>query len=73
MNAPAAPKVSFVTVNRNQATGLAKTLDSVRAQTFRDFEHVVIDGASTDGSVDDIRARADGLAHWVSEPDGGVY
>ena len=73
MNAPAAPKVSFVTVNRNQAAGLAKTLDSVRAQTFRDFEHVVIDGASTDGSVDEIRARADGLAHWVSEPDGGVY
>ena len=73
MNAPAAPKVSFVTVNRNQATGLAKTLDSVRAQTFRDFEHIVIDGGSTDGSADLLRVRADGLAYWVSEPDNGIY
>ena len=73
MKTGAAPKLSIVTVNRNDAAGLARTLDSVRAQTFRDFEHVVIDGASTDGSVDEIRARADGLAYWTSEPDGGIY
>ncbi len=75
MNAAATnkPRVTIVTVNRNDAAGLARTLDSVRAQTFRDFEHVVIDGASTDGSVDEIRARADGLAYWTSEPDGGIY
>ena len=73
MKTATAPKLSLVTVNRNDAVGLARTLDSVRAQTFRDFEHVVIDGASTDGSVDEIRARADGLAYWTSEPDGGIY
>ena len=69
----APPRVSIVTVNRDNAAGLAKTLDSVRAQTFRDFEHVVIDGGSKDGSVDEIRAREDGLAYWVSEPDAGIY
>ena len=67
------PRLSIVTVNRDNAAGLAKTLDSVRTQTFRDFEHIVIDGDSTDGSVDEIRARADGLAYWVSEPDAGIY
>lgn len=66
-------KVSIVTVNLNNSAGLAGTLDSVRVQTFRDFEHIVIDGGSTDGSVDVLRARADGLAHWVSEPDAGIY
>lgn len=73
MSAAPPPRVSIVTVNRNNAAGLAKTLDSVRVQTFRDFEHIVIDGGSTDGSVDEIRARADGLADWVSEPDAGIY
>lgn len=67
------PKLSIITVNLNNAAGLAKTLDSVRKQAFRDFEHIVIDGGSTDGSVDEIRARADGLADWVSEPDAGIY
>ena len=57
----------------NGADHLADCLESVRTQTYPSREHVVIDGASTDGSVDEIRARADGLAHWVSEPDGGVY
>ena len=69
----APPRVSIITVNRNNAAGLAKTLDSVRIQTFRDFEHIVIDGGSTDGSVDEIRAREDGLVYWVSEPDAGIY
>lgn len=66
-------KISIVTVNRNNAAGLAQTLDSVKAQSFHDVEHIVIDGGSTDGSVDVIRAHADRLAHWVSEPDGGIY
>lgn len=66
-------KLSIVTVNLNNAAGLAKTLDGARAQTFRDFERIVIDGGSGDGSREVIEARADGLAHWVSEPDGGIY
>ncbi len=66
-------KLSIITVNLNQADGLAKTLDSVREQAFRDFEHIVVDGGSTDGSLEVIKVRADGLAFWVSEPDAGIY
>lgn len=66
-------KLSIVTINRNNAAGLAKTLDSVRMQSFRDFEQIVIDGGSTDGSREILVARADALAYWVSEPDAGVY
>lgn len=73
MSPPGKRIVSIVTVNLNNAAGLAKTLDSVAAQTFRDFEHIVIDGGSTDGSIELLRARADHLAYWVSEPDAGVY
>ena len=67
------PKLSIVTVNLNRSSGLAQTLAGVQEQTFRDFELIVIDGGSTDGSRAVIEAHADGIAHWVSEPDGGIY
>lgn len=67
------PLLSIVTINRNHASGLAATLESVRAQTFRDFEQIVVDGGSTDGSLDVIRAVAPTIARWVSEPDSGIY
>ncbi len=73
MKESASFKLSIITVNLNQADGLARTLDSVREQTFRDFEHIVVDGGSTDGSLEVIKARTDGLAFWVSEPDAGIY
>ena len=70
-------KLSIITINRNQRAGLAQTLASVEAQTFRDFEHIIIDGASADGSVDEIRAYAERmdarLSFWRSEPDSGIY
>ena len=67
-------KLTIVTINLNDAKGLQKTLDSVWSrQSFSDFEHIVIDGASTDGSVEIIRKYADRLAYWVSEPDTGIY
>ena len=68
-------KLSIVTINRNNAAGLDKTLQSVAAQTFKDFEYVVVDGASTDGSVEVIRKYEPRFAHlkWVSEPDSGIY
>lgn len=73
MNSKSEPKISVVTVNLNHAQGLTKTLENVRAQTFRDVEQIVVDGGSTDGSLDVIRAAAPTIAHWVSEPDSGVY
>lgn len=61
--------VSVVTPALNQARYLRQAIDSVRAQTYAPIEHVVIDGGSSDGSID-ILAEYDGLA-WVSEPDRG--
>ena len=68
--------LSIITINRNNAAGLEKTMRSVAAQTFVDFEYVVIDGASTDESVKVIRsleASFGGRLKWVSEPDKGIY
>ena len=66
-------KLSIITVNLNNRDGLQKTIDSVVSQTFRDFEWIVIDGGSTDGSKELIEKYADHFAYWVSEPDKGIY
>lgn len=68
--------LTIITINRNNAAGLEKTMQSVFSQTFSNFEYVVVDGASTDGSVKVIReyaSRLDGRLKWVSEPDNGIY
>lgn len=69
------PRFSIVTVARNDAWAMQKTMRSVFQQTFEDFEYVVVDGASTDGSQALIEFwRAQGLVtRSVSERDGGVY
>lgn len=68
-------RLSIVTINRNNATGLEKTMRSVASQTFKEFEYIVVDGASTDGGVDVIKKMESEFAHlkWVSEPDKGIY
>ncbi|NCB69651.1 MAG: glycosyltransferase [Bacteroidia bacterium] len=66
-------KLSIITINRNNAEGLRKTIESVVNQNFTDFEYIVIDGASTDGSVEVIKEYADRITNWVSEPDKGIY
>ena len=68
--------LSIITINRNNSVGLEKTLKSVGSQKCKEFEHVIVDGASTDGGVDVIREYADSLGNrvkWVSEPDKGIY
>lgn len=67
--------ISIITINRNNVDGLEKTMQSVATQTFKEFEYIVIDGASTDGSVDVIKRLEPQFAHlkWVSEPDRGIY
>ena len=66
-------RLSIITVNYNNCAGLRRTLDSVAAQTCREFEFLVIDGGSTDGSADLLRAGGGFVDYWVSEVDRGVY
>src|SRR5690349_19507415 len=67
------PHVSVITVNYNQRGGLEKTIASVLAQSWPGLEYLVIDGGSTDGSADLIRANHDHISYWVSERDRGLY
>ena len=66
-------KLSVITINYNNRDGMRQTIESVVGQTFRDFEYIVIDGGSTDGSVDVIKEYADKIDYWVSEKDKGIY
>ena len=68
--------LTIITINFNNAIGLGKTLNSVASQTCKDFEHVIVDGGSTDGGVEMIRWYSLGLGNrvkWISEPDKGIY
>ena len=68
--------LSVITINRNNAAGLEKTMQSVLAQTRTDYEYVVVDGASTDDSVAVIERLAPTFGDrlkWISEPDKGIY
>ncbi len=66
-------KLSIITVNYNNKIGLQKTIDSVIYQTWKDFEWIIIDGGSTDGSRELIEKSQKVLDYWCSEPDSGVY
>ncbi len=67
------PLISIITINYNNAKGLERTIQSIVQQTFSDFEYIVIDGGSTDASVDVIKKYANEISYWVSEPDKGIY
>ena len=71
--AGALPLVSIITVCRNSAETLEQCLQSVSAQSYENIEHIVIDGASTDGTLDLIRKYEHVLDYCVSEPDDGLY
>lgn len=67
------PLFSIITINRNNAEGLQKTIDSVINQTYPNFEYIIIDGGSDDGSFEIIQNNQSELAYWISEPDKGIY
>lgn len=67
------PLVSVVTVVFNGAQHLEETIQSVASQTYPNIEHIVIDGGSTDGTLQIIRKYDDTLGYWMSENDTGVY
>lgn len=66
-------KFSIITVNYNNGIGLHKTIESVAKQTFKDYEHIIIDGQSTDDSKEIILRNKDYFSYWCSEPDKGIY
>lgn len=65
--------VTVITVCRNHAKGLEKTIQSVESQTWQEKEFLVIDGASTDGTMEVIRQHEGSITQWISEPDLGIY
>ena len=67
------PKLSIITVCRNEEAGIAKTAESIVRQTWQDFEWIVIDGASTDGTLGKLKPYAGRIGRLVSEPDSGIY
>lgn len=67
------PTFSIITINYNNKNGLEKTIKSVVEQTCKDYEYIIIDGGSTDGSKELIEENQQHFNYWVSEPDKGIY
>lgn len=69
------PQVSIVTPSYNRAWSISSCIQSLQAQTFSDYEHIIVDGGSTDGTLEILRKEAllDSRIHYVSEPDLGIY
>jgi glycosyltransferase involved in cell wall biosynthesis len=67
------PLLSIITINYNNAAGLEKTMQSVFSQSNCDFEYVVVDGNSSDGSKALLEKHSGSISKWVSEPDTGIY
>ena len=67
------PLVTIITVVYNNDVYLAETIDSVTQQSYSNIEYIIIDGGSTDGTLDIIRQHEDRIDYWISEPDNGLY
>lgn len=66
-------KISIITVCYNSAATIRDTIESVLAQTYPDIEYIIVDGASTDGTLAIIAEYRDNITHVISEPDSGLY
>lgn len=66
-------RYSVITINYNNVDGLRRTIESVVRQTSVDYEYIVIDGGSTDGSLDVIKEYDSSISYWISERDNGIY
>lgn len=65
--------LSIITINYNNKNGLQQTIQSVVNQNNKDFEYIIIDGGSTDGSLDIIQKYQEHIHFWISEKDNGIY
>lgn len=66
-------KISLLTVSFNSASTIKDTIHSVQSQDFKDIEYIIVDGNSTDGTVEIIRSAGKIVSKWISEPDTGIY
>lgn len=66
-------RYSVITINYNNKDGLRQTIDSIVGQTYDDYEFIIIDGGSTDGSVEVIKEYSSSVDYWVSEQDNGIF
>lgn len=67
-------KITVITINYNNASGLKETIESVVSQTYNNFEYVIVDGGSSDGSRNIIEEHSKNYSFkWISEPDKGLY
>jgi glycosyltransferase involved in cell wall biosynthesis len=67
------PRISIITVTYNSEKHLEKTIKSVLSQDYSNFEYIIIDGQSTDGTIDIIKKYENKIDYWISEPDSGMY
>lgn len=67
------PVISVVTVSYNARTVIEKTIQSILSQSYSKIEYIVVDGGSTDGTVDIIKQYEDRISYWISKPDKGIY
>ena len=67
------PKFTIITVTYNAAHWLERTILSILSQSYPNIEYIIIDGASTDGTIGLIKQYAPGISFWISEPDQGIY
>lgn len=67
------PLISIITVSYNAVSAIEQTILSVIHQNFEDYEYIIVDGGSTDGTVEIIKKYQDKITLWVSEPDKGIY
>ena len=66
-------KISVITVTKNSEKFLEEIINSLKNQTYKNFEHIIIDGKSTDRTIEIINKHKDKIDYWVSEPDKGLY
>jgi len=67
------PSVSIITIVFNDVSTIEKTILSVIGQTYKNIEYIIIDGGSTDGTVNIVKKYAGKISFWSSEPDNGIY